>query len=214
MPISLLDGIVIAVMLISAILAMIRGLVREVLSLASWAAAAAAAYYFFPILLPTAKQYIAEDIIAKAAVVGATFLIVLLIVSYVTMRISDFMLDSQIGALDRSLGFVFGAARGLLLMVIAFLFINWLVAPDRQPDWIATAKSKAMLDGLGERLVASLPEDIESKILDRLKNKVMPGDKAAEPSDQAPPDAAPESGYDNTDRQGLDQLIQGAPPAR
>ena len=45
--------------------------------------------------------------------------------------------DSRVGALDRTLGFVFGAARGILLVVVAMLFFNWLVAAPQQPDWVA-----------------------------------------------------------------------------
>ncbi len=214
MPITVLDGIVLAVILISAVLAMIRGLAREVLSLASWAIAAAAAYFLYPVLLPIAQENIAEDVIAKGVVIGGTFIVVLLVVSYITMRISDFMLDSQIGALDRSLGFLFGAARGLLLIVILALFFNWLVAPDRQPNWIATAKSKPLVDSLGTRLIAALPEDLESQFLDSLKKRVLGGGSAeAEQPDQdgTPP---PETGYRETERQGLDQLIENTDRAQ
>ena len=63
--------------------------------------------------------------IGSAAVI---FLITLIVVSYITMRIADFIIDSRVGALDRTLGFVFGAARGILLLVVALLFFNWLVA--------------------------------------------------------------------------------------
>ena len=215
MPITVLDGIVIAVILISAVLAMIRGLVREVLSLASWAIAAASAYFLYPVLLPLAKEHIAEDVIAKGVVIGGTFILVLLIVSYVTMRISDFMLDSQIGALDRSLGFLFGAARGLLLIVILALFFNWLVAPDRQPNWIATAKTKPLVDSLGTRLIAALPEDLESQFLDTLKSRVLgknPSSGTEQPDqDGTPP---PETGYRDSERQGLDQLIENSDRAQ
>ncbi|HOV04181.1 MAG TPA: CvpA family protein, partial [Kaistiaceae bacterium] len=134
------------------------------------------------------------------------------IVSYVTMRISDFMLDSQIGALDRSLGFVFGAARGLLLCVIAVMFFNWLVAPDRQPNWVAGAKSKPMLDGLGNRIVSALPEDLESTILDRVKKKVLGKDGQGEDATPAEPDTDP--AYNPAERQNLDQMIQDSAPAR
>ena len=74
----------------------------------------------------------------------------LLVVSLITMRISDFVLDSRAGPLDRTLGFVFGAARGLILVMIAVLFLNFFIAPDRQPEWIAMAKSKPWLDSLGD----------------------------------------------------------------
>ena len=60
------------------------------------------------------------------------FLGTLLIVSIITIRISDMILDSRIGALDRTLGFLFGLGRGLVIVVVAFLFFAWLV-PRPQP---------------------------------------------------------------------------------
>ena len=60
------------------------------------------------------------------------------------MRISDFVLDSRAGPLDRTLGFVFGAARGLILVIIAVLFLNFFIAPDKQPEWIADGEVEAV----------------------------------------------------------------------
>ena len=65
--------------------------------------------------------------------------------------ISDAILDSKIGALDRSLGFVFGAARGFLLGVVAFAIFNWLVAEKQQPEWVKTAKTRPMLTETADR---------------------------------------------------------------
>jgi membrane protein required for colicin V production len=129
MPITLLDGILLAITLFSAVLAMVRGFSREVLAVASWIAAAAAAYLLYPVLTPFALQYTSSDKIAMIGSAAAVFLIALIVVSYITMRIADFIIDSRIGALDRTLGFVFGAARGMLLVVVAMLFFNFLVAP-------------------------------------------------------------------------------------
>ena len=95
------------------------------------------------------------------------------------MKIADFIIDSRIGALDRTLGFLFGAARGILLVVVAMLFFNWLVAPQQQPSWVTTAKSKPLLDNLGSRLVALLPEDADATILDRLRGKPTEGEGGA-----------------------------------
>ncbi|MCG8535915.1 MAG: CvpA family protein, partial [Pseudomonadales bacterium] len=117
MPITLLDGILLVIMLFSGVLAMIRGFVREVFSIASWVAAAIAAFFLYGYLKPTVLQHISNDTLATAVSAGAVFVVTLLVVSYITMRISDFVLDSRIGALDRTLGFVFGAARGFLLVV-------------------------------------------------------------------------------------------------
>ncbi|PYE88514.1 CvpA family protein [Phyllobacterium leguminum] len=192
MPITLLDGILLGITLVSAVLAMVRGFSREVLSVASWALAAIAAYLFYAPIVPLVQPYISNETIAKIAAAGAVFIVTLIIVSVITMKIADFIIDSRIGALDRTLGFVFGAARGVLLVVVAMLFFNWLVAGN-QPAWIANAKSKPLLDSLGQKLVNLLPEDPESSILSKIKPKpdAPAGTNGQSSSDEAPTDNAP-----------------------
>jgi len=203
MPITILDGIVIGVALFSAVLAMVRGFSREVLSVASWVGAAAAAYFLYPVLLPYAKDYTTSDTVAMAGSAGAVFLVALIVISFITMRIADFIIDSRIGALDRTLGFLFGAARGILLVVVAMLFFNWLVAPQQQPSWVTTAKSKPLLDNLGARLIALLPEDADATIIDRLRGKPADGAPATgEGGTTEDPDAATGTG---TGTGGTDQ---------
>ncbi len=158
MPITLLDIVLIIVMLISGLLAMIRGFMREVLSIAAWILAAAATLYAYAKLLPSATQYFNSDVVAKAAVIGGTFLITLLVISVITMRISDMVLDSRVGALDRTLGFLFGLGRGLIIVVVAFAFFNWLVPAKSQPTWISGAKSKVFLASMADWLMAMSPD--------------------------------------------------------
>jgi membrane protein required for colicin V production len=169
MPITLLDVILLVVMLISALLAMVRGFMREVLSIASWAAAALLTLYAYPRLKPVVLQYFSNDIVASAATIGGVFLGTLLVVSVITIKISDTVLDSRVGALDRTLGFLFGLARGLVIVVVAFLFFAWLVPDRSQPEWVKNAKSRVVLQGTGQWLMSMLPEDPESTILKRLK---------------------------------------------
>ncbi len=76
---------------------------------------------------------------------------------FITSRIADFIIDSRIGALDRTLGFLFGAARGILLLVVAVAFWNWLIDAKQRPDWVNNAKSKPFLDALVVKLEAVLP---------------------------------------------------------
>ncbi|MEW7006655.1 MULTISPECIES: CvpA family protein [unclassified Lentilitoribacter] len=171
MPITLFDGIFIGVTLVSAMLAMVRGFSREVLAVASWVAAAAAAFFLYPYLEPYALQYTSSKSLAAIGSAAAIFLVTLIIVSYITMRLADFIIDSRIGVLDRTLGFVFGAARGVLIMVVAVQFLNWLIAEEKQPTWIAEAKSKPLLDSLGVKLVNILPEDADSSIIDSIRKK-------------------------------------------
>jgi len=186
----MLDGILIGVTLFSAVLAMVRGFSREVLSVASWIAAAVAAYYFYPLLMPYLADYASSATVAMIVSAGIIFLISLIVVSVLTMRIADFVIDSRIGALDRTLGFLFGAARGILLVAVAMLFFNWLVAGPQQPTWIADAKSKPLLDSIGTQLVDLLPEDADATIIDRFRDLGEGGATADE-----------EAGVRGTDRQ-------------
>ena len=176
MPITLLDVILIGITLFSAILAMVRGFSREVLSVVSWAAAAAAAYFLYPKVVPYVEPYISGKNVADIAAAGAVFLVTLIVVSIITMKIADFIIDSRIGPLDRTLGFLFGAARGVLLVVVGMLFFNWLAASN-QPTWIAEAKSKPILDSLGAELLSYLPEDPD------IIEKIKPSDDD-EPADE------------------------------
>jgi membrane protein required for colicin V production len=169
MPITLLDIVLIVVMLISGLLAMVRGFMREVLSIIAWVLAAGATLYSYAKLLPLAKQYFNNDIVATVAVIGGVFLITLLVVSVLTVRLSDMVLDSRVGALDRTLGFMFGLARGLVIVVVAFMFFTWLVPDRSQPEWVKSAKSRVVLTGTGQWLMSMLPEDPESTILKKLK---------------------------------------------
>ena len=65
MPITLLDIILIGVMLVSGLLAMIRGFMREILSITAWVIAAVVTLYFYAKLLPFAKSYFNNDIVAS-----------------------------------------------------------------------------------------------------------------------------------------------------
>ena len=191
MPITILDGIVLGVALFSAILAMVRGFSREVLSVASWLGAAAAAYFLYPYLLPYAKNYTSSDTVAMIGSAGVVFLIALIIVSFITMRIADFIIDSRIGALDRTLGFLFGAARGVLLLVVAVAFWNWLVDTAHRPDWVNNAKSKPFLDSMVVKLETMLPEQFAQMVRTNVIDKIQPPQKQPADETPAPGDAAP-----------------------
>src|SRR5437762_12342873 len=168
MPITILDLVLLGVMLISGLLAMVRGFMREILSIAAWGAAALVTLYAFSKLMPSAKAYFGSDTIATVVVVAGTFIGTLIVVSVITVRISDMILDSRIGALDRTLGFLFGLGRGLLIVVVAFLFFSWLVPDKQRPDWITNAKSRTVLDGTGQWLMSLLPDDPENTILKKI----------------------------------------------
>lgn len=187
---SYLDLGLIVVVLISALLSMLRGFTREVLAIASWGAAAAAAYYLHPLLLPYVKPHIAKDSLALAVSAGTVFFITLIVVSIFTVKLSDVILDSKIGALDRSLGFVFGAGRGYLLCVIAFVFFAWLVPDKAQPEWVQNSKTRGWLVKTGDSIQAMLPENLDSDLSKLLKKHKEPGADEP-PAEDVDPKAAP-----------------------
>ncbi len=184
MPITLLDILLLVVMLISGLLAMIRGFMREILSIGAWIVAALVTLYGYSRVLPIAQGYFNSNTVAAAATVGSIFLLTLLVVSIITVRISDMILDSRVGALDRTLGFLFGLGRGLIIVVVAFLFFAWLVPDRSQPEWVRDAKSKVVLQSTGQWLISMLPDDPEKTILQKFKKP--------KPEDQEPPDSGPD----------------------
>jgi membrane protein required for colicin V production len=185
MPITLLDIILIVIMLVSALLAMVRGFMREVLAITAWVLAAVATLYSYGKLLPLATSYFNSTVVATIAVVGGVFLVTLLVVSVLTIRISDMVLDSRVGALDRTLGFLFGLARGLVIVVIAYMFFDWLVPDRSKPEWVLQAKSKVVLSSAGDWLKAQLPDDPENTILKKLKR---PKPEDSDTPEVPPPD--------------------------
>ncbi|WP_332687360.1 CvpA family protein [Devosia sp.] len=154
--------------LISAILATARGLTREVLSLATWAGSAAIAIYMWQYHPEIARQYIAEAIVADIATVVVTFIVALIVLHLLTMRIADFVVDSRVGPIDRTLGFVFGVLRGILIAIVITIFGTWLL-PNNLPAWAAESQSLPHLRNMGQTLISLLPEGLEQQVTDMLQ---------------------------------------------
>lgn len=162
-PLTYLDVALLGLMGLSGLLAMYRGFTREVLSIVSWAAAAGAAVYFV-FFQKAAAEKLAKDylgsmdpkqatIIAQVGIGAGIFIIVLIIVHLITTRISDSILDSNVGMIDRLLGFVFGAVRGFVVVVILFMFYeSFFPDPKSQYVWVREAKSRQYLQNSGETL--------------------------------------------------------------
>ncbi|MGA3309027.1 MAG: CvpA family protein [Xanthobacteraceae bacterium] len=212
-----LDIVLIVIMLISGLLAMVRGFMREVLSIVAWALAAGAAVYAALRLSYAAKAYFSNlpEMAVVAGVAIVAFLLTLIVVSVITVRISDMILDSRVGALDRTLGFLFGLARGFFIVVVAFIFFAWLVPDKGQPRWVTSAKSQVVLKAAGEKLKDLFPDDMDT-YLSRLLRKRPKGDEQEQPEsapDQhsqrdKPADGRAEAGYDRSSRAGMQQLLE------
>lgn len=181
-----LDFILLGVVGVSGLVAMYRGFTREVLSILSWIAAAAAAFYFTfhqrALAVDLARQFAnpeqqAHVIIAQVALGAAVFLVVLIIVHLITAHISDSVLDSRVGAIDRILGFGFGVLRGFILVVIPYMFAVSFVCKEgapralaqgchagELPAWVETAQSSDILRRTGSSLFGVLQRFVPSAV--------------------------------------------------
>jgi len=164
--ISFLDAALLAVVAISGLVAMYRGLTREVLSILSWVAAAITAFYFTMrqrgLAVELARQFANPEqnshvIVAQVALGAITFLVVLIIVHLITSYISDAVLDSRVGAIDRVLGLLFGVVRGFVLVVIPYMFVVSFVCKETTralvqgcrseelPHWVEQSRSLGLI---------------------------------------------------------------------
>ena len=161
MPIQLLDVILVVIMLISAFLAMLRGLTREMLSIMSWALAALAALFIYPIYRDSVRRLFGSspENLADGVLIVTVFVVVLIIVSLITVRLSDRVLDSRVGALDRTLGFVFGLLRGLLLVVISYELLILIMPKETLPKWVTEARSLTVIESTGRAIISLLPDN-------------------------------------------------------
>lgn len=215
MPFTWLDIALFAVMVLSGLLAMMRGFSREVLSIVSWVAAAAAAaavWFHFPDLKEIARNYIQPDYLADIVLTAVAFVLVLVIVSALTAKLSDRILQSEAGALDRTMGFIFGVGRGLILVVIAFLLFDWLVPRDRNPSWVRHARTMPIIDKTADYIVSYLPKDIAETLRRPGSGTKKKGDGRNDPAGTQPapsPDQR-DTTYKNREREGLNQLVEGS----
>ncbi|MGI9464775.1 MAG: CvpA family protein, partial [Aestuariivirgaceae bacterium] len=183
-----------------------RGFTREVLSLVAWGAAALAAFFavFTPELVQLAQPYTNSDLLSKIAVGGIAFLVVLLIMSVISVKLADLVLDSAAGAFDRTLGFGYGLGRGLLLVVIAYLFYIWLTPLDKREDWVRDAATRPAIEQVGQFIISFLPpeiaETLEGKTYLGSRDQTGSGTEKSEPGDD---------GYKANQQRQIDQLIEG-----
>jgi len=156
-PLTYLDAALLAVGFISGLLAMYRGLTRELLSILSWIVAAAAALWGFLSLRKLAEE-MAQQMgtqvpIAQIVISGLIFLFTLIVVHLITARISDSILDSRVGMIDRVLEFVFGVARGFILIVIPYMLFSWFIPDlDTRYDWVGRSVSLPHIKSSGNAL--------------------------------------------------------------
>jgi membrane protein required for colicin V production len=217
------DIAVIVILLLSALLAFARGLVREVLSVGAWVGAAFATLYLFPHVLPTVQGFVAKELVAKAVTGLGIFMVTLVLLSIISHQLSKGVRQSALSAVDRSLGFVFGIVRGAVIVCLAYLSLAWVFPPPEQPKWLRDARTMPVIQSGAEMLRNLVPDKARTTAATNTQSAV---NAAAEKATRALQEEAlrrlstprpavsnagastPESGYKDRDRTELDRLIE------
>ncbi len=187
------------ILLISAVIAYTRGLVQEVLAVAAWIGAIFAAMYGFPYLRPIAREWVKIELVADFGTGIVIFVVALVFLSLITRKISKKVKDSALNAVDRSLGFLFGLARGALIAVIAYIGLGLVYPGEEQPEWITKARSVELLKPGAAMLTALIPENFSFPGKDNKKDN---------------PNAKPDDPRPGDPRKVILDLIQPKPKGR
>lgn len=213
------DLAVLAVLVLSAILAFARGFTHETLAIGGWIAAVFATVYGFEPLKPYAELYVQPIWLADIVTGAGLFLVTLLIATILSRAIARRIQGSVLGPVDRSLGFLFGLARGAVIVCLAYLLFVQIVPPDDRPAWIVEARTRPLVErGAGLMLDLAPPEVREKTVLaiERAANQANelaetrklydeladPGSETADGGNEA------DLGYKGADRQELERLLE------
>lgn len=232
LPINGLDLAVGIVLLISALLAFMRGFVHEVLSIAAWIGALMASIYGTAMAQPISRGIIPIAWAADAVAAIVIFLVVLFVLSMATHAFAKTIQASALNNLDRTLGFVFGVARAMVILAVGLLLMNWLMDVQDRPPWMAEAKTLPLIELTADGMVALVPdalliaEDMADTAVEQVEQAIeakeaieaiadeMDGISGGSLTggDSAPVDAPAEGepGYSDQERDALNALIEGA----
>jgi membrane protein required for colicin V production len=189
---TLFDIVALALVALSALAAMVRGAVREVLALASWVGAAFAAFLALPYAAPLVRPVVASDGLARGVAAVGVFFVALVALKMLSGMIARGVEGSAVGPLDRLLGLAFGAARGAFVLCAAYLAGSFLVKPELQPDWVRGAYLIGPVQAGARRIEELLPAAY----------------RARGPS---PAPATDGPGYTEAQRQALEKLVTPQP---
>ena len=175
---TIVDLAVAAIILVSAILAYARGLVREVMAIVGWVAAAVIAFSFSGVAEPLVKEipYVGDVLgesceLAVIAAFAVVFALALIVISFFTPLLSSWVRTSPLGALDQGLGFLFGVLRGVLLVAVAFVVYDRAVVGDGIAE-VANSRSAVIFERVQAGIEAQIPDDAPGWILVRYESLV------------------------------------------
>ncbi len=167
MQYTIADGIVLLVIAVSGFLAFSRGFTREALAIGGWILAAVAALYLAPPLEPILKEIPtvgpileANCNLSKLVAFAAVFAIALIVLSIFTPLFSSAVRESPLGAIDKSLGFLFGVARGVVLVAVAWLVYAQIMPPAERLPAIENARSVTLIQEAATLIEQQVPDTV------------------------------------------------------
>jgi membrane protein required for colicin V production len=161
--VNALDLAVLAVIALSAIFAFARGFVREALSIVAWVGAAAITYVAFNHVYAAVTRFVATPLLADLIAGAGLFVISLIVLTILTSYVARFVQSSALSPIDRTLGLIFGVARGAVLVSLAYLLLDISLPLNDRPVWINQAKSQPFLVQGADMLRSVLPEGLQVK---------------------------------------------------
>ena len=164
MSLTFMDIFVILLTVFSGFLAMLRGFSREVLSLSSWLGAAIITYFFHEKCFFLFENYFQKPLFVLVCSIALVFFVSLIILYFIMMKISNLLIQSRIGPIDRLFGLAFGCARGLFLCSFFVILIMTMTRPENRPYWFENARTLPFLQHISENLLKWLPSDLSSYI--------------------------------------------------
>ena len=184
---STFDGIGLAILLASGLLALIRGFVREALSVTAFVAAALATLWSLPVFRGPAAELVQPGIIGVIGVGAFVFILIYLAVTFVTSSLSKGLKSGEdVSVVDRTLGFAFGIVRGLVLLGLGVIFFSGMDETGQPPRWITEARIYPLVNASARALQALAPESSrvggsrplaraeDDPIADRIRNDDTP----------------------------------------
>jgi membrane protein required for colicin V production len=220
--VNAVDLAVLVVIALSAVFAFARGFVREALSIVAWLGAALITLYGFTYVFAIVAHFVTTPLLADLIAGAGLFLTALIGLTILTGFLARFVHSSALSPIDRTLGLIFGVARGAFLVSLAYLVIDISLPPTDRPGWLQEAKSEPFLAQGADMLRGLLPESLQTKsasAIDDAQHALSQAKAAREamgalssPAAALPPRPAeaPAPAYKPADQRDLDRLINNA----
>lgn len=218
--ITALDVGVGVVVLISALLAFGRGFIHEIMSVGAIVGAIVAVIFGFPLLKPLAQDLISSKLIANVATGAVIFVVALVLLSILTRNLVDRVRGSALNAVDRSLGFAFGLARGALLVCLAYIPVQWAWPAADRPGWLTDARMLPLIQDGADYLRSLVPADVAAPVARTAPSQDEDARKSLETEQRVREIMKPEAkgasaeksqkpeGYSADERRQMDHLIE------